>query len=99
MVGGAGDPNHSATGMVLVFSLEKSPFHKIFVSRFHGVFTPKTGFSFKKRPFSLPYGRGRFLPYGRDFGAGDTTLGRPSESIFGPPGPLVRFWFLVHLVL
>ena len=30
MVGGAGDPNHSARGMVLVFSLEKSSFSEIF---------------------------------------------------------------------
>ena len=29
-VGGADDPNHSATSQFLVFSLEKSPFHEIF---------------------------------------------------------------------
>ena len=30
MVGGAGVPNHSATGQFLVFSLAMSPFHEIF---------------------------------------------------------------------
>ena len=56
-------------------------FSRFFVSRFYGGFTPKTGFSSKKRPLSLLVGRGRSLPAGRDFGPGDTTLGRPSGNL------------------
>ena len=52
------------------FLLKKSRFTRFFVSRFYGGFSPKTGFSSDKRPLCLPSGR--------DFGAGDTTLGRPS---------------------
>ena len=62
------------------FRSKRARFARFFVSRFHGVFTPKTGFSSQKRPRCLPYGRGRSLPYGREFGAGDTTLGRPRRT-------------------
>ena len=78
-VGGAGDPIGSAWGQVLVFSLEKSPFYEIFVSRFHRVFTPKTGFSFKKRPL-VPPGRERSVSPGRErFWAGRHRFGPPKQ--------------------
>ena len=44
-VGGAGDPNHSAWGRFLVFSLAMSLFHEIFLSpAFAGFLRPKLGF-------------------------------------------------------
>ena len=70
------------------FRSKRACFTRFFVSHFYGVFTPKTGFSSEKRPLCLPYGRGQSLPYGRDFGAGDTTLGRPrrNPSLASPQG-------------
>ena len=61
------------------FCSKRARFLRFFVSRVFGVFTPKTGFLSKNRPLCLPVGRGRSLPVGRDFGPGDTTLGRPSD--------------------
>ena len=61
----------------LCFRSKRARFTRFFVSRFHGVFTPKTVFLSKNRPLCLPYGRGRSFPYGKEFGAGNTGLGRP----------------------
>ena len=86
MNGGTDDPNHCATGRFLVFLLAMSPFHEIFRLPLYGVFTPKTEFSSEKRHLCLPSGRDRSLPSGRDFGAGDTDLGRPSSNGVPPRG-------------
>ena len=61
------------------FGSKSGRFLRYSVSPFYVVFTPKTGFSSKNRPLCLPSGRDRSLPSRRDFGAGDTTLGRPSR--------------------
>ena len=74
MVGGAGDPNHGATGRVLVFSLAMSLFHEIFLPpAFTGFLLPKLVFCPKT---ALCVSR-----------SGEVGLSRPGE-ILGRETPL-----------
>ena len=67
----------------MVFSLEKNPFSRFLVSAVKGVLLPKLAFRPKTGLFFILVGRGRFLPPGRDFGPGDTILGRPGPKLGG----------------
>ena len=78
MVGGAGHPNDSATGRFLVFSLAMSLFHESFRLPLSRCFCSQNWVFLQKEASVSPVRERSVSPVGRDFGAGDTTLGRPS---------------------
>ena len=83
MVGGAGLPNHSATGMVLVFSLKKSPFHEIFRLPLSRGFYSQN-WVFVQKQASVSPGRERSVSPARErFWAGRHHFEPPKKTGFG----------------